>query len=442
MRVNVSIGNAKRRSAKGFIVIDFRGFGFKTRHTLPTKVVAEAKQQVRSIENRCAELQKDESHDFYSWNKKEQKAFIFVGVEPKKQTSEITNLKEAVELYIKRLKAKRKARTTWKQYELELQAATKFFGDQEIKRFSASNLQDFVDFRSGKKNTQGQNRGHNPKPLTVKKHLAALKRCLKYLASTGAIEQLNLSMFDALDFGVEELKETSKLTPFCDIETRLQELEKYEISHSEEQAFSTVIYSSKQLKELLDYLEAKLFQDGTVSSTRIFAAIYLACVTGCRRSELTRIQRSDLLLESDLPQVAITKLKGRGDLAMLRQKIVLPSVVVPILKRLLRILPADQKHVFCADDDHHLPSGGWCEKESRLKAEYLSDQLATALASSRWSRIARWHVFRHTLASQLLQQGYSQQEVKETIGWCSDEMAQRYQHLLQERKSQIINSVF
>ncbi|MDA7893341.1 hypothetical protein N9B38_00350 [bacterium] len=94
MSVNVSIGNAKRRSAKGFIVVDFRGFGFKTRHTLPTKVVAEAKQQVRSIENRCAELQKDETHKFYSWNEKEQKAFIFGGVEPKRQTSEITNLEE------------------------------------------------------------------------------------------------------------------------------------------------------------------------------------------------------------------------------------------------------------------------------------------------------------------------------------------------------------
>ena len=148
------------------------------------------------------------------------------------------------------------------------------------------------------------------------------------------------------------------------------------------------------------------------------------------------------MFDGEQPLVEITKMKGRGDFAVLRQKMTLPEIIVPVLKRLLRILPPEQKHVFCADDDHLLPTGDWCEKESRLKAEYLSDQHVEALKDIKWQHITRWHMYRHTLASQLLEEGYSQQEVKETIGWCSDEMAQRYQHVRQERKAQIINSVF
>lgn len=432
----------KKRTQKNKLVLEFGGFGLKTTYTLGTDKVGVAKNEMLDIQNRCTLLEKDRSHDFYSWNKKEKKAFIFGGVTPKHQMSGIANLAAAVETYINKLKTNGTAFNTWSQYERELKASISFFGDIELSRLSPSNLQEFVVHLSSKTNSNGQNRGHNPKPKTVKVHLDCLKRCFKYLVGLGQIENLNLTMFDSLDYGKEKLKETSKLTPYCDIEDRFKELKRFSIPQTEEQAFAKVIYSQVQRNELLEFLNRKLFIDGTLASTRIYAAIFFALVTGCRRSELTRIQRSDFLLDDEQPQVEITKMKGRGDFAVLRQKMTLPEIIVPVLTRLLRILPPEQKHIFCADDDHLLPTGAWCEKESRLKAEYLSDQHVEALKDSKWQHVTRWHVYRHTLASQLLEEGYSQQEVKETIGWCSDEMAQRYQHLLQERKAQIINSVF
>ena len=52
-----------------------------------------------------------------------------------------------------------------------------------------------------------------------------------------------------------------------------------------------------------------------------------------------------------------------------------------------------------------------------------------------------FHVYRHTLASIQLAEGYSQAEVKETIGWCTDEMAARYQHITRQRRRSTMETI-
>ena len=56
------------------------------------------------------------------------------------------------------------------------------------------------------------------------------------------------------------------------------------------------------------------------------------------------------------------------------------------------------------------------------EANYLPEETKNALAGSQWEKAAAWHIYRHTLASKLLVTDYSQIEVKEMVGWCSDEM--------------------
>lgn len=118
----------------------------------------------------------------------------------------------------------------------------------------------------------------------------------------------------------------------------------------------------------------------------------------------------------------------------------LPLKLVPILERLLKLLPSDQECNFTADDGHATKTG-FSEKLERAKANYLSKHLNAALKGSKWEHSAGWHLYRHTFASGLLDNGYSKTDIKELIGWMSDEMAQHYQHQTFDRKAAIINGL-
>ena len=138
--------------------------------------------------------------------------------------------------------------------------------------------------------------------------------------------------------------------------------------------------------------------------------------------------------------VTLLKRKGRKEKDLLTQKAVLPHKLTPILERLLRVLPESQECIFTADDEH-LTENGFCQEAERAKANYLSKQLNASLKASKWEHSAGWHLYRHTFASRLLAAGYSKTDIKELIGWFSDDMAQHYQHQTFERKSAIVNSL-
>ena len=206
-----------------------------------------------------------------------------------------------------------------------------------------------------------------------------------------------------------------------------------------EGAFREVIYSKAELEEHLDYLKCKLWYDGSVSSRRLFAAIYFCSVTGARRSEITRIRVEDVRLD-DL-QVVLWRRKGRKDKDLVPHRVSITNELVPYLKGVIHQLPEGQLSVFCADDAH-IDGVSFDEAIERGKADYLHKQLTEALRGSKYSSAVSWHIYRHTLASLLLLAGHPQSIVMETIGWCSTEMANRYSHLATERKQQVIQDVF
>ena len=157
MKTYVSI--RKKRSSKGFIVIDVWGYGIKTSQTTTTKVVAEAKAKVRAIENRFSQISNTADHEFHTWTKQEQKQFIVYGFIPspsEDDTNQITTLRTSVKKYIEALTNLGKAFTTVSQYERELNTAEKFFGDIELKNLSASKIQEYADHLSSTVNSHGK----------------------------------------------------------------------------------------------------------------------------------------------------------------------------------------------------------------------------------------------------------------------------------------------
>jgi len=429
----------KRKNKQGHWVISVQSLGFNTTLSTKTSKTSDASRIQRQIESRVDAVKLDGGHPFHDWSKKDQLKWIKSGLEPKPEKDRPITVDEAIGEYLVFVRGKNSAFSTANGYEHDLKPARAKFGKSLLCELSARKLQDWVTGLAATVIKTGANRGKTLSVKSQKVRVAALKRVVKHFQSLGEAD-VNDRVFDSLSYNVAKFDVLDGLTPWCNFEERVTELEKLGINHDKEGAFKDIILTASQQQEQLAYLRTKLYEDGSVATIRLFASIYFCCCTGVRRSELNRVRRQDLSLADDLPTVTILKRKGRKDQNLLRQTTVLNSKLVPVLQRLLALLPSNQQCVF-TPDDAHFDGGDFDQRLELARANYLGQQLYLALKGSRWEHAAGWHIYRHTLASLMLTAGYSKTEVKETVGWCSDEMAQRYQHLGRDRKSVIINSL-
>jgi integrase len=88
-----------------------------------------------------------------------------------------------------------------------------------------------------------------------------------------------------------------------------------------------------------------------------------------------------------------------------------------------------------------------CERVERLGAQPLSKNEAhyhfkKTLADSKWKVLRGWHVFRHSLASNLAAAGERQEVIDKMLGHVTEEMRRRYRHLLPKETTDALQKVF
>lgn len=429
-----------RKNKKGHWEIGIQSLGLNTTLSTKTGKKVDAARIERQVQTRVDQVKLDGTHPFHKWTKAEQRAWIKTGREPKVDRDAPVTVARAITGYLDFVGVQNLAFNTTEGYRRDLDFARKKFGSMPLESVTARHLQEWVHELAKTVITSGSNRGQKLGVKTQRVKVGALKRAVRYYQGLGE-ERLNDRIFDSVRYGVEQPRLLNELSPWVDFETRAEELSKLGIDQSHENAFKKIVLTEQQQLDQLSYLRTKLLDDGTLPSIRLFAAIFLCCATGARRSEIVRIRRQDLCLDGKLPEVTLLKRKGRKLEDLTRQKTILPDKLVPILKRHLLLHPKDQQCLFTSDDDH-LAVHGFDQKAERTKADYFGKLLANAFKGSKWEHAAGWHIYRHTIASRMFEAGYSQIEVKEQIGWSSDEMAEKYQHQSISRKSEIVNKLF
>lgn len=429
-----------RKNEHGHWVISIQSLGLNTTLSTKTSKKVDATRIQRAIEQRVDRVKLDGKHPYHDWTKAEKRVWIKVGAEPVSDSQEPISVVDAIEGYLGFVRDQNLAFNTIEGYRRDLQAAKDKFGALALSKVTSRHLQEWVQELARTVIKTGSNRGCRLSIKTQKVKVEAFKRVVRHYLS---LDEQGLSdrVFDAVRYGVEQPSVCDELTPWVDFDTRVAELVKHGIDPSHERAFKKVFLTEQQQRDQLAYLRESLFDDGTLPSIRLYAAIYLCCTTGARRSEIARIRKQDLTLDGELPELTLLKRKGRGNSDLSRKKVVLPANLVPVLRRHLALHPGDQRCLFTSDDAH-LAIDGFIQKAERDKADYLGKSLVDALKGSTWEHAAGWHIYRHTLASRMLAAGYSKTVIKEQVGWCSDEMAERYQHQSMDHKAQIVNSLF
>ena len=432
------MARVKKQIAKSGHVISVSRNGLNTSLRTNTFKVRAAEKICTAITARENAVAENKQHEFWSWDKKQQSMFILYGVLPVEEEQQQLTVNDAVDRFLDSRRSINKAFNTVQGYAFHLKRVKQYFGADGIDGINANRLQEFVNWLNHQQIQTGKNRGSTLSVASQKKIIARFRAAVKWNNSQGFCD-FNLQKFDAIAYAVEKQKLLDRLEKWCYFSKRETELNELGIPVDTEGAFREVIYSKAELNEHLEYLRQKLWNDGTVQSRRLFAAIKFCSITGARRSELTRVRVSDIRLD-DL-QVTIWRRKGRKDKDMVGHRVAITQDLVPYLRGVIHQLPEGQKTVFCSDDAH-MDGEAFNEQLEQSKAEYLHKQLTEALRGSKYSRAISWHLYRHTLASMLLADGIGREVVKQTIGWCSDEMADRYSHLAQDKKQQLIENVF
>lgn len=428
----------KEPKVKSGYVISIQDLGLNTTLRTKTNRLTDARRVLRGIQDRVDIVKQDRGHDFYEWTINEQRRFIKTGFEPRPLVVEPMGLKKGVAEFLSHVTASGKSRNTITSYSGHLKKSVNYFGDIPVETIDLAALQGFVAHLSKHRIDRGRNVGQFLDIESQKKAVGHLRMLVAWLIANRDIKQ-RTEIFSAVQYGIKKERELDQLTDWVDFETRVEDLKRLGIDSSEENAFEKTFFTKPQLLELLNELEAKLWLPKKLSDQRLYVATCIAAYTGLRRSEITRIKRNHIRI--DYGEITILRRKGRKDNEFLKHIVHLPERVAPFIQELLDATDQHQQCVF-VEDDSHVKDHSFDEAKERRHCEALGRRLKQAGKRTKWNNALSWHKFRHSLASILLSEGKTQTQVKEVIGWCTDEMAERYQHLAQHRKAEIIQDVF
>jgi integrase len=152
-----------------------------------------------------------------------------------------------------------------------------------------------------------------------------------------------------------------------------------------------------------------------------------AAYTGARRGEILRSDRDDW----DLEGLTVTLRQKKAD----RSK--------DFTRRAVSIHPA----LAAIMTDWFASHPGERLAFSTEEGDRINERLATryfrrALAGGKWKILHGYHVFRHSLASNLASAGADPRQINEILGHHTEEMERRYRHLCPKKQASAINGLF
>jgi len=183
------------------------------------------------------------------------------------------------------------------------------------------------------------------------------------------------------------------------------------------------VLNKKQLNDLFLAIE----------ETDIFMACLLALFCGLRISEVCKLKKTDIDLNSE--RIKIVAGKGNKD-----RYVMLPSTIVPILEKWLRLI----------DGDYFIPTSvkdGISETYIAMKfrrylrkANLMIDTEKTSTGQQR--HLYSFHTLRHTYATYLLEQGVDLYYIQRSLGHSDIYTTQIYAYVSQKDLKQKIDKAF
>lgn len=262
-------------------------------------------------------------------------------------------------------------------------------------------------------------------PTTTKKELETLRTMWNWALMMGHVDR----PFPGRGLKFPKLESKPPFRTLSEIEDRISRGGLSKVS--EAKLWESAFLSLPEIGELLSHVKVSTHEP------YLYPMVVFAAHTGARRSEMLRSEIDDI------------DLKNRSILIRERKRVrgMKSTRVVPVSKQLSSVLRdwlvrhPGGNHTFCADPT------GVVRGRRRLIAQPLTPNelhkhFRRVLANSRFSNLRGLHVFRHSFCSNCAARGIDQRVINAWVGHQSEEMVQRYRHLLPTQSRESIELVF
>ena len=177
-------------------------------------------------------------------------------------------------------------------------------------------------------------------------------------------------------------------------------------------------------KEEVGQLLAYAWEHGT--QPWVYPLLCTAAHTGARRSELLRIEVTDVNFDDD---TILIREKKRSR----KQRTTRRVSLTPFLKEVLAAWMRERGKggtLFCKGDG------------KAITPREAHNYFQRGLRLSKWGVLKGWHVFRHSFISALASRGVDQRVIDDLVGHSTEEQRRRYRHLYPDVKQQAVQAIF
>jgi integrase len=286
---------------------------------------------------------------------------------------------------------------------------------------SVGDLQRYIDKRKLKKTANGS-------PLsaaTIKKELITFRTMWNWARNAGNLRR----RFPGRGLKYPKLEAKLRFRTLAEVE-RILEREGVSPAY-EAKLLESIFLTLEEVQLLLEH--ARLH----AGPPFLYPMLAFAAHTGARRSEIMRSEIDDI----DLRQKTITIRERKRVKGMKSTRIVPMSPLLEgVLSQWLAEHPGSM-HTFCHAERRPR------SRKARLSpmpltADEAHDHFKRVLRGSRFEKLKGWHVLRHSFCSNAAAAGIDQRVINAWVGHQSEEMVERYRHLLPTQSENSIHRLF
>jgi integrase len=199
----------------------------------------------------------------------------------------------------------------------------------------------------------------------------------------------------------------------------------------EAELWDSLFLTLGEIDELLQHVER------TARHKFIHPLFVFAAHTGARRSEILRSRVDDLDFESRTVLIReMKRVKGKRT----HRRVPMSPLFATVMKKWVAEHPGGS-FTICQG----LKAAGSRKTRTQhtpLTVDEANDHFHRALEGSRWTVIKGFHTLRHSFASNCAARGVDQRLINAWLGHQTEEMVQRYRHLIPSHSASAIESVF
>jgi integrase len=290
-----------------------------------------------------------------------------------------------------------------------------------IQGLALPDLQSYVERRS----QEAGLRGGTVRPATLKKEIVTLRTAWNWAVHAKLVRR----PFPTRGLHYPKTTDKPPFQTFSEIEQRVA---LGGLTPEQEAAlWDCAFLTTDELANVLEHVKV------TARHRFIHPMFVFAAHTGARRSEILRARLEDVDFRSHTILIRERKrVRGHHSTRRVPQSPLLEQT----LTNWIREHPGG---VFLFAQAERAPRSRKASSNPEpLTIHEAHDHFKRTLTGSKWDKLRGWHVFRHSFCSNCAARGIDQRVINTWVGHQTEEMVQRYRHLIPNQQQEAIRSVF